>query len=76
MIEKLTKKVQQDRGITFKPTIRQYRPPQHAQSLKKVIEGNKKEGDEKGSHSERLSEQDLLSRPYYPATKKLELYTK
>ena len=29
MIEKLTQKVQKDRGITFQPQITEYRPPSH-----------------------------------------------
>jgi len=29
MIEKLTKKVQKDRGITFKPQLTEYKPPSH-----------------------------------------------
>ena len=86
MIKKLTKKVQQDRGITFKPTITQYRPPVHTQSLKKMIHernGNDckiidlfRDGSELGSHSDLLSEKDLISRPYYPAANTLQYYTK
>ena len=40
MIEKLTQKVQKDRGITFQPQITEYRPPSHTQSLKRIIESN------------------------------------
>ena len=70
MIEKLTQKVQKDRGITFQPQINDYRPPSHTQSLKRVIENNQ------GDAFESIDSLDPISQPYYPALNTIDYYTK
>jgi len=68
MIEKLAKRVQRDRGITFKPKLTPYRPPGH------ILQLREKKQTGTASQGSLLAVQDPLSQPYYPSLNTIDYF--